>query len=135
MTNLRGTAVAEIVSSLKSLLRDPILFLEGEILESVLIFRFHARMALAKLPRLVVVVPGVHKSDAALWSVESQLPEVRELLSLREHLNQPLIISLEVLDLQECRTLALSCHDDLIKAPACLFELPPQVPDKRILLI
>ena len=121
--------------SFKGLLRDPILFLEGEILECVLILRFHARMALAKLPRLVVVVPWVHKSDAALWGVESQLPEVRELLRLRKHLYQPLIISLEVLDLQECGALALPCHDDLVQAPACLLELSPQVPDKRIFLI
>jgi hypothetical protein len=123
------------VRSLKRLLWYPILFLEGEILECVLILRFYSSLTLAKLPRLVVIVPWVHKSDAALWSVESQLPEVRELLRQREHLYHPLIIRLEVLDLQKCGALALSCHDDLVQAPACLLDLASQVSDQSILLI
>lgn len=118
---------------LESFLWDPVLVLLGEVLECVLLLGFDAGVTLPQLPGLVVIVARVHVPDAALGGVQGQLPEVRKLLRLRQHLNQPLIIRLVVLDLKEGGTFTFPGHNHFIQLSASLLELSPQLSYQSIL--
>ena len=84
------------------------------------------RVALLELLGVVRVRPRVHVPDIVLLRVEGKLAKRRKLLRVCQHLHQPLVVRLVMLDFHQSRALTLTREDYFVQLHTCRLELQSQ---------